>query len=42
MAVERQGYSFVPQMDMFCEYNDILYLSVSDDYLEQARDLLQL
>ena len=41
MAVERQGYSFVPQMDMFCEYNDILYLSVSDDYLEQARDLLQ-
>lgn len=42
MAVERQGYSFVPQTDMFCEYNDILYLSVSDDYLEQARDLLQL
>ena len=42
MAVERQGYSFVPRMDMFCEYNDILYLSVSDDYLEQARDLLQL
>lgn len=42
MAVERQGYSFVPQMDMFCEYNDILYLSISDDYLEQARDLLQL
>ena len=42
MAVERQGYSFVPQMDMFCEYNDILYLSVSDDYLDQARGLLQL
>ncbi len=42
MAVERQGHSFVPKREEFCEYNDILYLSVSTDYLEQARDLLQL
>ena len=42
IAVERQGYSFVPKPDDFCEYNDIIHLSVGTDYLEQARDLLQL
>ena len=42
VAVERQGYSFVPKQDDFCEYNDIVHLSVSMDYLEQTRDLLQL
>ena len=34
--------SFVPKQDDFCEYSDIVHLSVSTDYLEQARDLLQL
>ena len=42
IAVDRQGYSFVPKQDDFCEYSDIVHLSVSMDYLEQARDLLQL
>ena len=42
IAVDRQGHSFVPKQDDFCEYSDIVHLSVSMDYLEQARDLLQL
>lgn len=42
IGAERRGHSFIPMMDKFCEYNDIVYLSVSTDYLEQARDLLQL
>ena len=42
IALERQGHSLVPEKNMRCEYNDILYLSVSTDYLNQARDMLQL
>ena len=41
-AVERHGRSFVPEKEMRCEYNDILYMSVCSDYLEQAKDKLQL
>ena len=42
IAVERHGRSFVPERDMCCEYNDILYLSVCSDCMERARDMLQL
>ena len=42
ITVERKGYSFIPKNDDFCEYNDIVHISVSTDYLEQARDLLRL
>lgn len=42
MAVERQAHSFVPERDMCCEYNDIVYLSICSSYADQARDLLQL
>lgn len=42
IAVERQGHSFVPDKEMSCEYNDILYLSVCSNYLDQTRDMLQL
>ena len=42
VAIERQGHSLLPEKDMCCEYNDVLYLAVSTDYLSQARDTLQL
>lgn len=42
VAVERQGHSILPEKNMCCEYNDMLYLAVSRDYLVQARDMLQL
>ena len=42
VAVERQGRSMIPDDDMCCEYNDVLLLTVSSDYLTQARDMLQL
>ncbi len=42
VAVERQGHSMLPDKDMCCEYNDMLYLAVSRDYLMQARDMMQL
>lgn len=42
IALERQGRSIVPQKDMSCKYNDILYLTVCTDYLTEARDILQL
>lgn len=42
IAVERNGNSFVPKREDFCEYNDVVHLSIGADYLEQARDLLQL
>ena len=42
VALERQGCSLVPEKGMSCEFNDVLYLSVSADYLTRARDILQL
>ena len=42
VAVERQGHSVLPDKEMCCEYNDMLYLAVAKDYLAQARDMLQL
>ncbi len=42
VAIERHGASLLPEKDMVCEYNDILYLSVRKDYLSAARDMLQL
>ena len=42
IAVERQGRTLMAEDNMSCEYNDVLYLAVSADYLTQARDILQL
>ncbi|HIQ97202.1 MAG TPA: TrkA family potassium uptake protein [Candidatus Limivivens merdigallinarum] len=42
IALERHGRSLFPVKDMLCEYNDMLYLAVSRDYLVHARELLQL
>ena len=41
-ALERQGHSLLPQKDMYCDYNDVLYLAVETSYLAQARDMMQL
>ena len=42
VAAERSGYSFIPSKDDTCEYDDILYIAVSADYLTAARDELDL
>lgn len=42
VAIERQGHSMLPDKNMICEYNDMLYLAISRDYLLKARDMLQL
>ncbi len=42
IALERHGDSILPEADMCCEYNDVLYLAIRKDYLVQARDLLRL
>ncbi len=41
-ALERQGHSLLPQKDMYCDYNDVLYLAVETSYLAKARDMMQL
>ncbi len=42
VAVERGGHSLLPDKEMRCEYNDMLYLAISRDFLLKARDMLQL
>ncbi len=42
IALERHGHSMLPETDMCCDYNDMLYLAVRRDYLVQAREMLQL
>ena len=42
VSIERGGHSMMPEAGMRCEYNDVLYLTVSRSYMAQARAQLQL
>ena len=42
IAIERQGHSIFPLDDTICEYNDMIYFVIRKDYLNQAREKLQL
>ena len=42
ISIERGGHSMMPEAGMRCEYNDVLYLTVSRSYMAQARAQLQL
>ena len=42
VSIERGGHSMMPEAGMRCEYNDVLYLTVSRSYMAQARVQLQL
>ena len=42
VSIERGGHSMMPEAGMRCEYNDVLYLTVSRSYMAQTRAQLQL